>query len=69
MSGAGPAVSVEPGTWTLSMPELDHHPSAVHICLRLPGKPSPLLNMGGVRTSVGDPSALEDILGLEDKNL
>lgn len=30
MSGAGPAVLVGPGTWALSMSELDHHPLAVH---------------------------------------
>lgn len=33
MSGAGPAVSMGPGTWTLSMLALDHRPSAVYICL------------------------------------
>lgn len=33
MSGAGPAVSVGPETRTLNMSELDHCPSAVHICL------------------------------------
>lgn len=39
MSDAGPAVSVGPGTLTLSMSELDHRPSPVHICL-LPSWPA-----------------------------